>query len=68
MTLPVTLLVMLESPIFAFLGLGARKSNPMSCAAAQSVNDVVVQRRSVVVAATTAAALDGDDLDNSAGK
>ena len=49
-------------------GPGARKSNTMSCAAVQSVDDIIVERRSVVVAAATAAASDGDDLDNSAEK
>ena len=51
-----------------FRGPGTRKSNTMSCAAVQSVDDILVERRSVVVAAPTAAASDGDDLDNSAGK
>ena len=51
-----------------FCGPGARKSNTMSCAAVQSVDDIVVERRSVVVAAATAGASDGDDLHNSAGK
>ena len=51
-----------------FRGPGARKSNTMSCAAVQSVDDIVIEGRSVVVAAAAASASDGDNLDNPAGK
>ena len=51
-----------------FRGPGARKSHTTSCAAAQAVDNIVVERLSVVTAAATAAASDGDDVDNSAGK
>ena len=67
-TLPVTLLVMLESPVFAVLVLGSRtlclvqQYSPLTI---YVVLQVVVERRSVLVGAAMAATSDGDDLDNS---